>query len=426
MRLYSTLQREKVDLPPPPGPIRMYFCGPTVYARAHVGNARPFVVGMWLRNWLRARGYDATLVHNITDINDKIYRAAGDGSSAELAAQATQWYLDDTEALGLGMPDHLPRATESVQQIVRFIAALIEGGHAYEAGGDVYFRVASYPEYGELSRQRLDAVEGQDEEDRPNPLKLDPRDFALWKANKPDEDTSWDSPWGRGRPGWHIECSVMAEELLGPAFEIHGGGLDLVFPHHENELAQSRALGHEFAHVWVHNGMLRFTGTKMSKSEGNVVSIREALDEWGRETFLLFLMTGHWSKPIDFSEVTMNQARAQLDTFRNALLGDGDGRGDWAELEAVLDDDFNTPDALAVLHRWRAAGAREDLRRGLELFGIGATVAEAPDAVRSLAEDRLRARAERAFDEADRLRAAIEEHGWEVRDVADGFQLVPK
>jgi len=426
MRLYSTLQREKVDLPPPPGPIRMYFCGPTVYARAHVGNARPFVVGMWLRNWLRARGYDATLVHNITDINDKIYRAAGDGSSAELAAQATQWYLDDTEALGLGMPDHLPRATESVQQIVRFIAALIEGGHAYEAGGDVYFRVASYPEYGELSRQRLDAVEGQDEEDRPNPLKLDPRDFALWKANKPDEDTSWDSPWGRGRPGWHIECSVMAEELLGPAFEIHGGGLDLVFPHHENELAQSRALGHEFAHVWVHNGMLRFTGTKMSKSEGNVVSIREALDEWGRETFLLFLMTGHWSKPIDFSEVTMNQARAQLDTFRNALLGDGDGRGDWAELEAVLDDDFNTPDALAVLHRWRAAGASEDLRRGLELFGIGATVAEAPEAVRSLAEDRLRARAERAFDEADRLRAAIEEHGWEVRDVADGFQLVPK
>ncbi|MBW8742188.1 MAG: cysteine--tRNA ligase [Acidobacteria bacterium] len=426
MRLYSTLQREKVDLPPPPGPIRMYFCGPTVYARAHVGNARPFVVGMWLRNWLRARGYDATLVHNITDINDKIYRAAGDGSSAELAAQATQWYLDDTEALGLGMPDHLPRATESVQQIVRFIAALIEGGHAYEAGGDVYFRVASYPEYGELSRQRLDAVEGQDEEDRPNPLKLDPRDFALWKANKPDEDTSWDSPWGRGRPGWHIECSVIAEELLGPAFEIHGGGLDLVFPHHENELAQSRALGHEFAHVWVHNGMLRFTGTKMSKSEGNVVSIREALDEWGRETFLLFLMTGHWSKPIDFSGVTMNQARAQLDTFRNALLGDGDGRGDWAELEAVLDDDFNTPDALAVLHRWRAAGAREDLRRGLELFGIGAAVAEAPDAVRSLAEDRLRARAERAFDEADRLRAAIEEHGWEVRDVADGFQLVPK
>ena len=423
VRLYNTLTRRLEELPPPPGPIRMYFCGPTVYARAHVGNARPFVVGMWLRAWLRRRGYDVTFVHNITDINDKIYRAAP-GASAELAERATRWYLEDTDDLGLGRPDHLPRATETIPQIVRFVSELVERGFAYEIEGDVYFRVARYPQYGQLSNQRPDHLMDEDEE--PNPLKEDPRDFALWKANKPDEDTWWDSPWGRGRPGWHIECSVMAEELLGPAFEIHGGGLDLVFPHHENELAQSRALGHEFAHVWVHNGMLRFTGTKMSKSEGNVVSIRDALDEWGRETFLLFLMTGHWSKPIDFSEVTMNQARAQLDTFRNALLGDGDGRGDWAELEAVLDDDFNTPDALAVLHRWRAAGASEDLRRGLELFGIGATVAEAPEAVRSLAEDRLRARAERAFDEADRLRAAIEEHGWEVRDVADGFQLVPK
>jgi cysteinyl-tRNA synthetase len=426
MQLYSTLQREKVELPPPPGPVRMYFCGPTVYARAHVGNARPFVVGMWLRTWLRLRGYDATLVHNITDINDKIYAAAAGGSSAELAARATQWYLEDTAALGLGMPDHLPKATESVPQIVRFISELIERGHAYEAGGDVYFRVASFPGYGRLSRQRVDAVEGQDEEDRPNPLKQDSRDFALWKANKPSEDTSWESPWGSGRPGWHIECSVMAEELLGPVFEIHGGGLDLVFPHHENELAQSRSLGHEFAHLWVHNGMLRFTGEKMSKSEGNVVTIREALDRWGAETFLLFLMTGHWSKPIDFSEETMEQARAQLDTFRNALLVEPLSTADWSELEDVLDDDFNTPEALAVLHRWRGSGALGELRRGLELFGIGAAHADAPDLVRSLAEDRQRARAARAFDEADRIRAEIEEHGWEVRDVADGFQLVPK
>src|SRR3954469_5414328 len=421
MQLYDTLTRGKQELPPPPAPVRMYFCGPTVYQRAHIGNARPYILGMWLRSWLRSARHALPRDHNITDINDKIYEAAP-GASADLAARATQWYLEDTDQLGLGRPDALPKASEVVPQIIRFISELIESGHAYESEGDVYFRVASFPEYGRLSGQRPDQVEEQE----PNQRKEDPRDFALWKANKPDEDTSWDSPWGRGRPGWHIGCSVMAEELLGPAFEIHGGGLDLVFPHHENELAQSRALGHAFAHVWVHNGMLRFTGTKMSKSEGNVVSIREALDEWGRETFLLFLMTGHWSKPIDFSEVTMNQARAQLDTFRNALLGDGDGRGDWAELEAVLDDDFNTPDALAVLHRWRAAGASEDLRRGLELFGIGAVVAEAPEAVRSLAEDRLRARAERAFDEADRLRAAIEEHGWEVRDVADGFQLVPK
>jgi cysteinyl-tRNA synthetase len=427
MRLYSTLQREKVELPAPPGPIRMYVCGPTVYARAHVGNARPFVFGMWLRNWLRGRAYDVTFVHNITDINDKIYRAAGEGSSAKLAARATQWYLEDTAALGLGMPDRLPKATESVPRIVRFISQLLDRGYAYEAGGDVYFRVARYPDYGQLSRQRVDEVEGQDEEERPNPLKQDPRDFALWKANKPDEDTSWESPWGRGRPGWHIECSAMAEELLGPAFEIHGGGLDLVFPHHENELAQSRALGHEFAHVWTHNGMLRFTGSKMAKSEGNVVTIRDALDRWGRETLLLFFLSGHWSKPIDFSDEAMEQARSQAAGFREVFRNPAQRAepGAWSAFVDALEDDFNTPAALAVIHGWRDA---ELLRRALDVFGLTslAASAEAPAEVVELAQQRLAARAARDFDEADRLRREIEAAGWEARDVADGYQLVPK
>ncbi len=299
MRLYDTQTRSFVDLPPPPGPVRMYVCGPTVYARAHIGNARPFVIGMWLRSWLRATGYEARLVHNITDINDRIYDAAP-GASAELADRATQWYLEDTGALGLGMPDALPKATESVPQIVAFISQLVDAGHAYESGGDVYFSVASFPEYGRLSGQRPDQVEQGEE---PSALKRDPRDFALWKANKPaTEDTWWESPWGRGRPGWHIECSVMAEQAYGPAFEIHGGGLDLVFPHHENEVAQSRALGHPFAKIWAHNGMLRFTGAKMSKSSGEVTTIREALDAWGRETILVFFLTASWRKPIDFSE----------------------------------------------------------------------------------------------------------------------------
>src|SRR5216117_1042696 len=273
MRLYSTLQRSKVELPPPPGPIRMYFCGPTVYARAHVGNARPFVVGRWLRSWLRERGYDVTLVHNITDINDKIYDAAP-AASAELAERATKWYLEDTGDLGLGMPDELPKATDFVPQIVRFISELIERGYAYAVDGDVYFRVARFPEYGRLSGQRPDQVEEQE----PNPLKRDPRDFALWKATKPGEDTAWDSPWGAGRPGWHIECSVMAEDAFGPVFEIHGGGLDLVFPHHENELAQSLALGHDFARIWMHNGLLTRSGEKMSKSLGNDMTIRGVVD----------------------------------------------------------------------------------------------------------------------------------------------------
>jgi len=218
----------------------------------------------------------------------------------------------------------------------------------------------------------------------------------------------------------------MAEELLGPVFEIHGGGIDLVFPHHENELAQSRALGHDFARIWTHNGMLRFTGEKMSKSEGNVVTIREALDRWGRETLLLFFMTGHWSKPIDFSDETMAQARSQLETFQNALLTEQSGEADWGELERALENDFNTPDALAVLHSWRSIGATEQLRRGLGLFGIEPRRLDAPNLVRSLASDRQSARAAGDFDEADRLRAEIEAAGWAVRDVADGFQLVPK
>ena len=426
MRIYDTYTRSLVELPPPPGPVRMYFCGPTVYARAHVGNARPFVVGMWLRSWLRETGYDATLVHNITDINDKIYDAAP-GASAELAARATEWYLEDTGDLGLGMPDHVPKATESVPQIVRFIEQLIDAGHAYPVGGDVYFRVASFPAYGRLSGQRPDQVEQGEE---PNPLKEDPRDFALWKANKPaTEDTWWDSPWGRGRPGWHIECSAMAEEIFGPVFEIHGGGLDLVFPHHENEVAQSRALGHPFAQIWAHNGMLRFTGEKMSKSVGNVETIRDAIDGWGRETVLVFFLTASWRKPIDYSEDTLMQAAARRDTLRNAFTlaaAEHDESG-WAAFATALDDDFDTPAALAVLHDWASRGQLQLLRRGLGIFGLGslAELAVAPGDVVELAARRSRARAERDFEAADRLRDELAAVGWQMRDRADGYDLVP-
>ncbi|OLE00081.1 MAG: cysteine--tRNA ligase [Catenulispora sp. 13_1_20CM_3_70_7] len=419
MRLSDTLTKAKVELPAG-GPIRMYFCGPTVYQRAHIGNARPFVLGMWLRNWLRVQGRDVKLVHNITDINDRIYEAAP-GASAALAERATAWYLEDTAALGLGRPDELPKASDFVAQIIRFISELIERGYAYEVEGDVYFRVARDPRYGRLSGQRPDQVEEQE----PNPRKEDPRDFALWKANKPDEDTSWDSPWGRGRPGWHIECSVMAEELLGPVFEIHGGGLDLVFPHHENELAQSGALGHDFARIWTHNGLLRFTGSKMSKSEGNIVTIRDAVARWGREAILVYFMTGHWSKPIDFSEEVMESAEARVDRIREVFRAESRPVGDWNQFAAALEDDFNTPEALAVLHGWRD---HDLLRRALDIFGLAslAEAADAPPEVVELAERRRQARTARDFDEADRLRAEIEAAGWEARDVADGFQLVPK
>jgi cysteinyl-tRNA synthetase len=399
----------------------MYFCGPTVYARAHIGNARPFVVGMWLRSWLRSTGYEAELVHNITDINDKIYDAAP-GASAELAERATAWYLEDTGDLGLGMPDHLPKATESVPEILAFIEELVARGNAYAADGDVYFRVASFPEYGRLSGQHPDQVEQGEE---PNFRKEDPRDFALWKANKPEtEDTWWESPWGRGRPGWHIECSAMAEKIYGPAFEIHGGGLDLVFPHHENEVAQSRALGHPFAHIWTHNGMLRFTGEKMSKSVGNVATIRETLDEWGSEAILVFFLTAHWRKPIDFSPETMAQAVARRDTLRNAftLAPAEHDESRWAVFAAALDDDFDTPAALAVLHDWASNGQLELLSRGLAIFGLESLARRdaAPADVAELAERRARARGGRDFKTSDRLRDELAVSGWEMRDEPDG------
>ena len=422
MRLSSTLARGLVELPPPPGPIGMYVCGPTVYARAHIGNARPYVIGSWYARWLRLRGYEVTLVHNITDVNDKIDKAAP-GESAERARQATEWYLEDVGRFGLDEVDHFPKATETIPEIIRFISDLVERDLAYEVEGDVYFRVSRQAEYGRLSGQRPDQVEEQE----PNARKEDPRDFALWKANKPDEDTWWESPWGRGRPGWHIECSAMAEKLLGPSFEIHGGGLDLVFPHHENELAQSSALGHEFARIWMHNGMLRFTGEKMSKSVGNVETIQEVLERWGRETTLLFFLTAHWRSPIDFSDERMASARARADGLREVFRNPSQPaqEGAWERFVAILDNDFSTPEALALLHEWRD---HELLRRGLDVFGLGSLADSelAPAEIDELARRRQEARAARDFAESDRLRAEIEAAGWDVRDEADAYRLVPK
>ncbi len=420
MRLYDTLTRSPVELPAPPGPIRMYFCGPTVYQRIHVGNAVPFVLPMWLGRWLEVGGYEVKLVINITDINDKIYDAAP-GASATLAADASRWYVEDTDRLGLGRPDVEPTAVETVADQVAMIEELVERGFAYASDGDVYFRVARFPEYGRLSGQRPDQVEEQE----PNPRKEDPRDFALWKATKPGEDTSWESPWGLGRPGWHIECSVMSEKHLGPEFEIHGGGLDLVFPHHENEIAQSRALGHPFAHVWMHNGMLTFAGEEMHKSVGNDVSLADALDRWGRETLLVFFLTGHWRKPLEYSDRTLEAAATRTERFRDVFRDPHEPApaGSWERLAEALDDDFNTPAALAVMHGWRD---HELLRRALAIFGLDSLAAdeEAPPEAIALAERRQKARAARDFEEADRLRAELEAAGWDVRDDPDGFRLV--
>ena len=428
MRLRDSLTGEPRELEPgPDGAIGMYFCGPTVYNRIHIGNARPFVVSMLMKRYLEWRKQRVTLVENITDINDKIYvaAAAAGAPSDRFAREMTDAYIADTDRLGLGRPDREPRATETVDEIIALIEELIAGGHAYEAAGDVYFAVGTFTDYGKLSNQRTDQLrDGGDTEGGEN--KRDSLDFALWKATKPDEDTAWESPWGRGRPGWHIECSAMAERWLGREFAVHGGGRDLIFPHHENEIAQSQAAGRRFAQVWAHNGMLRLGGEKMSKSVGNIEPLHEALDRWGAETLIMFFLRGHYTAPIDYTDEVLEQARAAAGTLRNRLR-DGTGATDEGLREAVaaaLDEDFNTPRALALLFDAppEASGTVAEV---LGVLGLGSLAEEPPPPQELLDKARLRdeARAARDFARADALRGEIESAGWEVRDTPDGTAL---
>jgi cysteinyl-tRNA synthetase len=438
----------------------IYACGPTVYSRIHIGNARPFVVFSLFARFLRSEGYRTRLVINVTDINDKIYvaaRAAHKGS-AEFAAEMTATYFADTDRLGLGRPDAEPVASETVAGIVALISELIESGHAYESGGDVYFRVRSFDGYGQLSNRRPEDMD-QGEDAGSASLKEERLDFALWKAHKPEEDTSWESPWGRGRPAWHIECSVMAEQELGASFAIHGGGYDLVFPHHENEIAQSEGAGRPFARLWMHNGMVEIDAAKMSKSEGNIFQLSEALDRYGREAVVLYLISGHYRQPLAFGEEEMEQAVARVERIRNffrerSLGAPGEGspeqqRGDSGDPSPVarierfreaLADDFNTPRALAELFELVGAANRGVVDRGLaaevlaemlELVGLSSLAqpdqgAEADQRALELMAEREEARAAKDFDRADALRDELAVLGWTVRDSADGPSLVPK
>jgi cysteinyl-tRNA synthetase len=445
--------------------VGVYACGPTVYSRIHIGNARPFVIFSLLARFLKSEGYKTKLVVNVTDINDKIYDAArvAGASSAEFAERMTRAYFEDTDRLGLGRPDAEPLATETIEGIVALIADLVESGHAYESGGDVYFRVRSFDGYGKLSNRRAEDMD-QGEEAGSASLKEDPLDFALWKAHKEGEDTCWDSPWGPGRPGWHIECSAMAEAELGPSFAIHGGGSDLVFPHHENEIAQSEAAGRPFARLWMHNGMVETDTEKMSKSEGNIFQLSEALDRYGREAVVAYLISGHYRQPLAFGPEQMEQAQAQVERLRNffrehsvdASGTDGDTREpgeDSAEQQRggsgepspgsridsfrdALADDFNTPRAMAEVfelvaeaNRKRVSGASATVRKMLELVGLEslANAEEGADAeAEELLAEREQARAAKDFARADEIRDRLAELGWEVRDSADGAKLVPK
>jgi cysteinyl-tRNA synthetase len=352
----------------------------------------------------------------------------------------TAAYVEDTGRLGLGRPDHEPLATETIPEIIALIEALIERGHAYEAEGDVYFRVRSFEPYGKLSNRSPEEMD-QGEEAGTERLKEDPLDFALWKAHKPDEDTHWDSPWGAGRPGWHIECSAMAEKLLGTNFAIHGGGSDLVFPHHENEIAQTEAArGDPLARLWMHNGMVEISEEKMSKSLGLIFQLSEALDRFGPVAVVAYLVSGHYRQPLAFYTAALEQAAARAEGIRNyareAPAGDPDefvdARRD--EFLDVLADDFNTPRALAAISELVSEGNRRELRgaRGaleelLPLLGLeGLLEADEPadpEAERLLAE-RETAREARDFERADRIRDELAALGWEVRDTDAGARLV--
>jgi cysteinyl-tRNA synthetase len=443
VRIRDTLSGEVQPLEPrEPGRAGIYACGPTVYSRIHVGNARPYVIFMLLRRLLAHLGYDPTLVINVTDVNDKIYDAAREAGvpSAEHAAEMTRLYIADTDLLELGRPDAEPLATETMPEIIALIEALIESGHAYESGGDVYYRVRSFEDYGKLSNRDPDDMD-QGEEAGTQSLKEDVLDFALWKATKEGEDTCWDSPWGPGRPGWHIECSAMAEKLLGPDFEIHGGGSDLIFPHHENEVAQSEAArGLPLARIWMHNGMIRISDEKMSKSVGNIFQLSEAVERYGPQAIVAYLISGHYRQPLEFSEAALEESQARLERIRNFLRAEavpGDDEFVAERREAFLDalcDDFNTPRALGALfeliaeaNRRPLPGARDAVVEMLPLLGLEALAAEEDggdeEAERLLAE-REAARVERDFERADRLRDELAERGWEVRDGPEGARLV--
>jgi cysteinyl-tRNA synthetase len=447
--------------------VGIYACGPTVYSRIHIGNARPFVVFSLFARYLRSEGFKTRLVVNVTDINDKIYTAAARAGepSAKFAAEMTAAYISDTDELGVGRPDAEPKATETVEGIVELIADLIEGGHAYESGGDVYFRVRSFADYGKLSNRRPEDMD-QGEEAGTAGLKEERLDFALWKATKEGEDTSWDSPWGPGRPAWHIECSVMAEQELGASFAVHGGGSDLVFPHHENEIAQSEAAGRPFAHVWMHNGMVDAGGEKMSKSEGNIFQLNEALDRYGREAVVAYLISGHYRQPLAFGELPMEEAVARVERLRNFFRehslggahsgeaapeqqrgGPGAASPEWASpvaerLEAFKDalaDDFNTPRAMAEVFELVGEANRADEMPGasaavaemLELVGLASVAepvegGETDERAAELMVEREAARASKDFARADAIRDELAALGWEVRDSPEGPRLVPK
>lgn len=464
MKIYNTLTRQKEEFVPiKEGQVSIYVCGPTVYNYFHIGNARPFVVFDTLRSYLEYRGYKVKFVQNFTDVDDKIInRAREEGTSApEISKKFIAEYFKDTKALNVRKADVHPRVSEHIDQIINFIQTLIDKGYAYERDGDVYFSTRKFPEYGKLSGQNIDDLESG-ARIAIGEVKDDPLDFALWKARKTEDEIAWESPWGMGRPGWHIECSVMAKTHLGDTIDIHAGGQDLQFPHHENEIAQSESCnGVTFANYWMHNGYITIDNEKMSKSKGNFFTVRDILKDYSGEVIRFFLLSGHYRSPINFSDALMEQAKAGLErlhTCRENLnfqikegnegeIGQGEAKAlkelDNYEEEFVkaMDDDLNTADGIAAVFQMVTAINKEIAKGSTKAFAkaalekimsvcgvLGILQEEEPhdfgEEIMTLVNQRQEARKARDFAKADEIRDMLAAKGITLKDTPQGVQII--
>ena len=464
MQVYNTLTNRKEEFVPiEPGKVRMYVCGPTVYNFFHIGNARPFVVFDTLRRYFKYRGYEVKFVQNFTDVDDKIInRAKEEGITApEVSEKYIKEYFNDAEALNVMKADVHPKVSEHIPEIIEFVQTLIDKGYAYEADGDVYYSTRKFSDYGKLSGQNIDDLESG-ARIAIGEVKEDPLDFALWKARKEESEIAWESPWGMGRPGWHIECSTMAKKHLGETIDIHGGGQDLTFPHHENEIAQSEACnGVPFAHYWMHNGYINVDGKKMSKSLNNFFTVRDIREQYSGDVIRFFLLSGHYRSPINFSDALMEQSKQGYERIANAIEtlefleanGNDEAMADEAVKLAsldkhrekfieVMDDDLNTADGIAAIFELVSeinldvkdgaskSFAKEALARIKELtdvLGIFSGDDEEEglgDDIQALIDERQAARKEKNWARADEIRDQLAAMGITLKDTPQGVQVI--
>lgn len=455
MKIYNTMTRKKEEfVPVEPGKAKIYACGPTVYNFFHIGNARPFIIFDTLRRYLEYTEMDVTFVQNFTDVDDKMIARANEENITlkSLGERFIKEYFTDAKGLGIREADIHPKATEHIGDIIKLVKTLIEKGHAYEVNGDVYYDVSSFRGYGKLSGQSLEDLQAGARIDVTD-VKRNPEDFALWKAAKPDED-SWNSPWGQGRPGWHIECSAMSMKYLGETIDIHGGGQDLIFPHHENEIAQSEgATGKPFAKYWMHNGYINVDNQKMSKSLGNFFTVRDISEKYDLTVVRLFMLSAHYRNPVNFSEELVAQAASAMARIKNCrdnlkfISDSGSGEAvdvskDICALEQnfkdAMDDDLNTAGAIGTIFEYikdinlafenggdkKGAGeALAALDTILDVLGIVPSEDEIPSEIKELAEKRQAARAAKDFATADALRDQIGELGYELKDTPEGVKI---